>query len=71
MLELIISLLLSLGINLGDDQSITVIDQQTGVSYGVGNTSVIQQGMNDDDPTPTIVYYLICDESGEYHLVRR
>ncbi|MBK9401840.1 MAG: hypothetical protein IPN36_13615 [Bacteroidetes bacterium] len=38
MLEIIITLLLALGIELNDESNVNVVDQQTGISYGVGTT---------------------------------
>lgn len=69
MLELIISLLIGLGIELNDGTNINVIDQQTGISYGVGTTVVIGQSSTTNPPTAT--YSLEQDENGKYYLVRR
>ncbi|MBP6513205.1 MAG: hypothetical protein KA347_11080 [Bacteroidia bacterium] len=71
MLEIIIALLLALGINTSDSESgAIVIDQQTGIVFGVGNTSV---GSNSTSTTGsnTPVYMLVQDDNGEYRLVRR
>ncbi len=69
MLQIIISLLLSLGIQVSPDSGnyIQVINQATGESYGIGTTI----GVGSKPPTPTQVYYLIQDENGNYSLVRR
>lgn len=68
MLDIIIALLFSLGINTSEGGAI-VIDQQTGIVFGVGTTvGTIQSGSNTND---TPVYILIQDGEGEYHLVRR
>jgi hypothetical protein len=72
MLDLIIALLLALGINTSDPETgVVVIDQQTGVVFGVGNT--IGNGNSSSNPStePTFVYVLVQDANGEYHLVRR
>lgn len=66
MLEIIVALLIALGVNL-DSESITVIDQSTGISFGVGsgtNTS------NSEIKEPQ-VYILVQDANGEYYLERR
>ncbi len=67
MLEIIITLLLALGIELNDGTNINVVDQQTGISYGVGTTVGNGQGIN---TTPT-TYVLMRDANGEYYLVQR
>lgn len=70
MLDLIIALLLALGINTSDPESgVIVIDQQTGIVFGVGTTIGNGNSTAGNDPTP--VYYLIQDAEGEYHLVRK
>lgn len=68
MLEIIIALLISLGINL-DSESITVIDQSTGVSFGVGSSVGSSQRPNDSEEP--VVYILFQDENGKYYLERR
>jgi len=68
MLELIISLLMALGIELSEGANINVIDQQTGISYGVGSTVATSQGTTS---TPPVTYVLVQDPNGEYYLVRR
>ncbi|MFN0189095.1 MAG: hypothetical protein ACKVQV_10380 [Bacteroidia bacterium] len=71
MLDIIIALLLALGINTSDPESgIVVIDQQTGVVFGVGNTSVSGNSINTGSNS-TPVYILIQDANGEYHLIRK
>lgn len=72
MLEIIIALLLALGVNIsGEDGPITVIDQQTGICYGVGNTVVSNNGGGDEPNSTGEVYILVEDDQGKYHLVRR
>lgn len=66
MLEIIITLLMTLGIELSEDANINVIDQQTGISYGVGSTVVNGQSVS----TPT-TYVLMRNANGEYYLVQR
>lgn len=68
MLEIIIALLLSLGINASEGGAI-VIDQQTGVVFGVGTTSGFGNASSGTNDTP--VYMLVQDAEGEYHLIRR
>lgn len=70
MLDIIIALLLALGINTSDPEiGAIVIDQQTGIVFGIGSTAGnIQSGTNTND---TPVYYLVQDAEGEYHLIRR
>ena len=68
MLEIIIALLISLGVNL-DTENITVIDQSTGISFGVG-TQVTSGGRPIDSGEPQ-VYILLQDDSGKYYLERR
>jgi hypothetical protein len=68
MLEIIIALLISLGVNL-DSENITVIDQSTGVSFGVGSSTSTSQRPN--DPEEPIVYILLQDNAGNYYLERR
>jgi hypothetical protein len=71
MLEIIIALLLALGVNItGEDGPITVIDQQTGICYGVGNTVGSNQGGIDPNSAGE-VYILVEDDQGKFHLVRR
>ena len=68
MLEIIVALLLALGINTSES-GVVVIDQQTGIVFGVGSTvGNTQSGTNTND---TPVYILIQDANGEYYLVRR
>lgn len=70
MLDLIIALLLALGINTSDPESgVVVIDQQTGIVFGVGTTIGNTQSGTNTNPTP--IYYLIQDANGEYHLVQK
>jgi hypothetical protein len=70
MLDIIIALLLALGINTSDPESgVVVIDQQTGIVFGVGSTVGNTQAGTNNNSTP--VYILIQDANGEYHLVRR
>lgn len=70
MIELIISLLLAIGINTSNSESgVIVIDQQTGIVFGVGSTVGNTQSGTNTNPTP--IYYLIQDANGEYHLVRK
>ena len=70
MLDLIIALLLALGINTSDPETgVIVIDQQTGIVFGVGTTSGF--GNSSSNPNNTPVYILIQDANGEYHLVLR
>ncbi len=68
MLEIIIGLLLNLGISLGDGTNVNVIDQETGICYGVGSTIIITQGVT---PPPPPTYILMKDAEGNYYLVRR
>jgi hypothetical protein len=68
MLEIIIALLISLGVNL-DSENITVIDQSSGISFGVGST--VGSSLRPNDSEEPIVYILFQDENGEYHLERR
>jgi hypothetical protein len=67
MLEIIIALLISLGISL-DSENITVIDQSTGISFGVGTQA---GGSRPIDASEPIFYILIQDEDGNYHLERK
>lgn len=70
MLDIIIALLLALGINTSNPESgVVVIDQQTGIVFGVGSTSGF--GNSSSNPNSTPVYYLIQDAAGEYHLIRK
>lgn len=70
MLELIIALLLALGINTSDPESgAIVIDQQTGIVFGIGTTTGFGNSSTNTNSTP--IYYLIQDANGEYHLVRK
>jgi hypothetical protein len=68
MLEIIIVLLISLGVNL-DNENITVLDQSTGISFGVG-TQVTSGGRPVDSGEP-LVYVLLQDDAGNYYLERR
>ena len=68
MLEIIIALLLALGINTSEGGAI-VIDQQTGIVFGVGTTA--GNGNSTSNPNSTPVYILVQDEEGEYHLIRK
>jgi hypothetical protein len=71
MLDLIITLLLALGINTSDSEGgVMVIDQQTGIVFGVGTTAA---GGNSTSNTGsnTPVYILVQDDNGEYRLIRR
>ena len=68
MLEIIIALLLALGINTSEGGAI-VIDQQTGIVFGVGSTVVV--GNSTSNPGSTPVYILVQDGEGEYHLIRK
>ena len=64
-LEIIISLLLAFGINL-DETQVEVLDDKTGISYGVGsNTTVINSEV---DP---IRFTLMMDDRGNYYLVQK
>jgi hypothetical protein len=67
MLEIIIALLFSLGINL-DSENITVIDQSTGISFGVGTQAGGSRPIDDSEP---IIFILTQDEAGNYHLERK
>ena len=69
MLDIIIALLFALGVNLGESEPIIVIDQQTGISYGVGSTASGGNSTTGTNNTP--IYYLILDDTGEYRLLRR
>ena len=71
MLEIIIALLLALGVNTSDPESgVLVIDQQTGIVFGVGNTS--GGGNSTSNPgSNTPVYILVQDGNGEYYLIRK
>ena len=66
MIEIIIALLIALGINL-DREQVTVIDRNTGISFGVG-TGAGSANSEIDQPQ---VYILFQDENGEYYLERR
>jgi hypothetical protein len=68
MLEIIIALLLALGVNTSEDGAI-VIDQQTGIVFGVGTTTGF--GNSTTNPNSTPVYILVQDGEGEYHLIRK
>lgn len=66
MIEIIIALLLALGINL-DREQITVVDQTTGISFGVG-TGTGSSNAEIDNPK---VFILLQDDAGNYYLERR
>ncbi|MBP7168631.1 MAG: hypothetical protein KBB64_13300 [Bacteroidia bacterium] len=66
MIEIIIALLLALGINL-DREQITVVDQTTGISFGVGTGS----GSSNAEIDNPKVFILLQDDSGKYYLERR
>jgi len=68
MLDIIIALLFALGINTSEE-GVVVIDQQTGISFGVGSTAGNGNATTGTNNTP--IYYLILDDTGEYRLVRR
>ena len=68
MLEIIIALLLALGINTSES-GVLVIDQQTGIVFGVGTTAA--GGNSTSNPGSTPVYILVQDGEGEYHLIRK
>lgn len=68
MLEIIIALLLALGVNTSEDVAI-VIDQQTGIVFGVGTSTGF--GNSTTNPNSTPVYILVQDGEGEYHLIRK
>ncbi len=68
MLEIIIALLLALGINTSES-GVLVIDQQTGIVFGVGTTTGF--GNSTSNPSSTPVYILVQDGEGEYHLIRK
>lgn len=68
MLEIIIALLMALGFDCNEESNIQVIDEQTGICYGVGSTVSINQGTTAPPPTTFILYQ---DPSGRYYLVRR
>jgi len=73
MYELILSLLLALGINLnpkGATKSIIVIDQSTGISYGVGTSNGVGNSVTTSS-TNTEVYYLVKDANGRYQLIKK
>ena len=70
MLDLIIALLFALGVNTSDPEGgVVVIDQQTGIVFGIGTSTGF--GNSTTNPNPIPVYFLIQDAGGEYHLVRR
>ncbi len=81
MFELIISLLMALGVLTGQKGSkpIIVIDQTTGISYGVGVTNgtggcITSTSTNTNPnniPTTFDVYFLVKDSRGNYKLVKR
>lgn len=66
MVEIIVALLIALGINL-DREQITVIDQNTGISFGVGSGT----GSSNAEIDNPQVYILFQDEEGNYYLERR
>jgi hypothetical protein len=66
MIEIIIALLIALGINL-DREQISVVDQSTGIIFGVGSGT----GSANSEIDQPQVYVLFQDENGEYHLERR
>lgn len=66
MIEIIIALLISLGINL-DREQITVVDQSTGICFGVGTGT----GSSNSEIDQPQIYILLQDESGKYYLERR
>ena len=68
MLDLIIALLFALGVNT-TESGVVVIDQQTGIVFGVGTTVGYTQSGTSTNSTP--VYILIQDANGEYHLIRK
>ncbi len=68
MLDLIIALLFALGVNT-TESGVVVIDQQSGIVFGVGST--VGNGNSTTNPNDTPVYILIQDAEGEYHLIRR
>lgn len=68
MLDIIIALLIALGVNL-DTENITVIDQSTGVSFGVGSSTSTSLRPNDSEEP--IVYILFQDDEGNYYLEQR
>ena len=63
MLEIILALLLQLGLygNKGD-KPVTVIDQSTGISYGIG----VSTGVGSSISMPSDTYYLVKDSTGKY-----
>jgi hypothetical protein len=65
MLEIIISLLLALGINL-NDTAVEVIDEKSGIVYGVGNSGVVHN--SEIDPPR---YILVMDDRGNYYLIQK
>ncbi len=68
MLEIIIALLMALGFDCNEESNIQVIDEHTGICYGVGTTVVGSQGTTAPPPT---TFVLCQDASGKYYLVRR
>ena len=68
MLEIIVALLLALGINTSES-GVVVIDQQTGIVFGVGSTVGNTQSGTNTNNTP--VYILVQDGNGEYYLIRK
>ena len=69
MLEIIIALLLALGINTSES-GVLVIDQQTGIVFGVGTTAAGGNSISNPGSNAP-VYILIQDANGEYHLIRK
>ncbi len=64
MIEIIITLLLTFGINL-DQDAITVVDERTGIVYGVGNSTSGGGRIDSDSKT-----FILCqDEDGKYYLI--
>ena len=67
MLELIMSLLMALGLFTSHGpKPIIVIDQTTGISYGIGTSNGAGGCV-----VPPDVYYLVKDPQGRYHLVKK
>jgi hypothetical protein len=66
MLEIIISLLMAIGININENP-IEVMDERTGIVYGVGSNS--GAGVRTDiEPKK---YVLVLGENGEYYLIQK